>query len=545
MNRIALAALALSAVVSGCTCSSPSGDDGGGLLDDGGSMGSGGGSAGGGTGAGGGGEQLPDGGQCIAAGQSCVTGDNCCAGTCSNSVCTSSTFCRGPGGGCSIDSDCCNANCVSGQCGATACTAQGQACQSGATCCSGVCNANTCAAIAGGSCKVLGETCNLNGECCSTLCRSGRCAKAYYCQPNGDRCSANAECCGAACSVNDGGVGVCLNITGGGGGGCTQEGNPCSGGSNCCSRTCFDPGSGASVCLPAGGCRLTGTSCTGANACCGGGVNPNGSVQCNEGRCDNGQMCNPVGNICGAPVLRDGGSINASQNCCDGMKDVCKVDSSGIPRCYGGFSGNCPTGYTGQAGCCIATGDVCQFRDQCCNGALCLPSDGGGLRCQTQTCTPLGGACTTDETCCTGNSCVVGVCRPPNQGRIDAGVGPDGGELIEFSDGGLPRCAANGGACSFSAQCCSQICTSGRCEAPQVCQSQGGTCTSSADCCSGTTCAINAGSAFGTCQAATCVGPGQTCSAGGGSCCNGLSCLNVDFAACGSMGSCTCTVIIN
>ena len=68
------------------------------------------------------------------------------------------------------------------------------------------------------------------------------------------------------------------------------------------------------------------------------------------------QSCNGVGNICGAPVLRDGGSIHASQNCCNGMKEVCKLDSSGIPRCFGGQSGNCPTGYTGQAGCCIATG---------------------------------------------------------------------------------------------------------------------------------------------------------------------------------------------
>jgi hypothetical protein len=42
----------------------------------------------------------------------------------------------------------------------------------------------------------------------------------------------------------------------------------------------------------------------------------------------------------GAKVLRDGGSVNASQNCCEGMKDVCKLDSSGIPRCFGGGSGS-------------------------------------------------------------------------------------------------------------------------------------------------------------------------------------------------------------
>ena len=89
------------------------------------------------------------------------------------------------------------------------------------------------------------------------------------------------------------------------------------------------------------------------------GTNPNGSVMCSGNRCDNGQSCNPVGNICGAPVLLDGGSINASQNCCDGMRQVCKLDSSGIPRCFGGVTVMCPTGYTGVAPCCIAMGQAC------------------------------------------------------------------------------------------------------------------------------------------------------------------------------------------
>ncbi|MDP1825537.1 MAG: hypothetical protein Q8L48_19920 [Archangium sp.] len=545
-------------VIGGCQCPNPNPSSDGG--DDGGTGGAAGGGVGGGTGmgggtgTGGGNGQLPDAGMCVAAGDPCSTTEPCCSGQCAGAVCTSSTFCRDPGGACTLDTDCCNNNCVSGQCATAACVATGQACQAPDECCTGVCNANTCAAITGGGqCKVLGDSCGtavdggIGGNCCSSLCRSGVCAKAYYCQPNGDRCGSDAECCGRACSVDDGGVGFCEDITGGGGGGCTQEGNPCAGGSNCCSRTCFDPGSGATVCLPAGGCRLTGTSCSGDDACCGGGVNPNGTVQCADGRCDNGQSCNGVGNICGLAKLPDGGSvmINASQNCCNGMKEVCKLDSSGIPRCYGGSSGSCPTGYTGDPGCCIAMGDVCQFRDQCCSDALCLPGDGGVLRCQTPSCTPLGGTCAMDANCCGGALCLGGVCRPFEEGPGDAGTLPDGGAVdAGVSDGG-GLCRANGLGCAFSADCCSQICTAGVCGTPVVCQGIGAICTASSDCCSGSTCVIAAGAEFGTCQGAQCVGSGQTCSMGGTSCCSGLSCLNASLQTCGATGACTCTVQIN
>ena len=170
-----------------------------------------------------------------------------------------------------------------------------------------------------------GQSCGSGSECCSTNCQSGFCAKAYYCQPVGDVCRSNDECCGQSCSANgDGGVGRCAQPSvGGGTTGCDQAGEPCSGGSNCCSRMCIDPGSGTTVCEAAEGCRLTGTWCTDDQACCGGGSNPNGSVHCEGadagvvGLCDNGTSCNPTGNICGAPVLPDGGHINASQNCCN------------------------------------------------------------------------------------------------------------------------------------------------------------------------------------------------------------------------------------
>ncbi|MBM4381264.1 MAG: hypothetical protein FJ086_18495, partial [Deltaproteobacteria bacterium] len=159
---------------------------------------------------------------------------------------------------------------------------------------------------------------------------------------DGDLCFADADCCGRACSRNDGTAGVCPFITGGGGG-CLQGGNPCSGGSTCCSRVCADPGSGATVCLPAGGCHLTGDSSSEDSDCCGGGVTPNGSVLCINGRCGDDQSCSGAGNICGAPVFPDGGKVKVSQNCCDDRKEGCQLDSSGIPRCFGGSPSDvCP-----------------------------------------------------------------------------------------------------------------------------------------------------------------------------------------------------------
>jgi len=282
-------------------------------------------------------------------------------------------------------------------------------------------------------------------------------------------------------------------------------------------------------------------------------------VQCNGGRCDNGQACNGVGNICKEAPLPDGGvlSINASTNCCNGGTGsglaVCKLDMSGIPRCFGGYSGSCPNGYTGEAGCCIAEGDVCQFREQCCNGLPCLPATDGGLRCTAPTCLGLGSSCGDGGACCTGTECIAGACRtpapdagtPPDAGAVDAGTLPDGGAV----DAGTPDagvlCTANGGMCSFSAECCSLICTGGVCQPPPFCQPQDADCTTSADCCSGLACVIPGGATSGTCQPNSCIGAGQTCAAGSASCCAGLSCLDSNLNTCGATGQCTCTVRIN
>jgi hypothetical protein len=295
--------------------------------------------------------------------------------------------------------------------------------------------------------------------------------------------------------------------------------------------------------LPAGGCRLTGTSC-GSNAdCCGGAPGAAGGVTCDTGRCDNGTSCNATGNICGAPVLPDGGKINASQNCCNDFsagKDVCKLDSSGIPRCFGGASAQCPTGYTGEAPCCIAAGERCEFKDQCCGGAPCVPGADGGLVCTVASCKPLGTTCAATSECCAGSECLASseltsVCQLPSTPQ----PGLDGGPV----DAG-PACKPNAAACTTGAECCSQLCTGGVCTVPQACQPQGSICTNTSDCCSGTSCVVTPGTPTGTCQAASCAGSGQPCVDAAG-CCNGLACLDSNSNFCTGSTACTCNVIIN
>ncbi len=513
---------------------------------------------------------LPDGGpgsQCLDVGAACSrdTGAACCTGICTEQgACPEAgNQCTPAGSACTSGIECCTQSCLGGQCSTQQCLDVGGTCTNPEECCTKVCGSSgQCAPLPAGStsCKVPGQACAADGDCCSTNCQGGICKPAYTCQANDDLCMKNEDCCGGVCSQNNTGTpGRCVAVGGAGGGNCIQDGNPCSGDSTCCTRTCVDLGFGATVCQPVNGCRPTGDYCANDGVCCGGEKVQN-AVDCRNNRCDNPNGCNPVGNICGDGMLPDGGviDVNARQACCDGQKDVCKVDSSGVPRCFGGCpSGNCPagcpTGYTGETDCCIAGGATCQFSDQCCNGQLCLPSD-GGFTCQAPPqCDPVGTECDpADSECCAGTTCqrvseLTYACRPTGTsggGGSDGGTGGMDGGTGGGTDGG-PVCSPNGQACSSGAACCSGICSGGTCQAPQACQPQGSVCTSASDCCQGLGCRIPGGSSSGTCE------PGSTCSASGQACspnnpcCFGLRCETEAGSTCDGTQSCTCAVIIN
>ena len=483
-------------------------------------------------------------------------------------VCGAPT-CKSPGEACQVAGDCCSGrNCINNICSTSTCKATGAACTSGTECCTTLCNA-TCQAIPGQgtACGVLGEPCNpdagAGGGCCSGVCQGGACSPQFTCRASSDICTSNSDCCSLQCNLtgaDGGGVGTCVSPSGATS--CGVSGDPCdpAGGKKCCTLSCTNLGTGTTICQPALGCRVQGDTCTEVDDCCG----LTAGSSCDNNRCTNGQSCRPAGSLCGAPtvILEDGGIVcapvpggtgclrtSSETNCCNGNKvggqeTACRVDTGGIPRCFGGQSGPCPYGYTGVAPCCIDLGSYCDFRDECCNGAVCANGADGGRQCLAGSCKTAGTSCTGGSECCSGLGCLPGselgyVCQTPQ-------AQPDGGTF----DGGV--CKVNGSTCSAPAQCCSGICdATGRCAAQVSCQPSGGSCAGSGDCCSGLTCNLPAGSTNGTCGlpadggSTTCGNTGQTCTVGGSPCCAGLTCVNPQQILCDGTTTCSCQVVIN
>jgi hypothetical protein len=244
-----------------------------------------------------------------------------------------------------------------------------------------------------------------------------------------------------------------INTTGAGN--CLPDGQACTDGGNCCSRLCVTTNTGGHVCQVASGCRVEGDICYADSDCCS--VQTQGTGSCNldttvtppVGRCRNPMACDPEGNVCGG--TGDGG-VNARQDCCDCASpkfQCCKPDSNGVHRCFGTPpTGNCPTGYTGQPGCCIAAGQSCKFSSECCNSAPCVPDSTGALKCGAM-CVASGGACTTNGDCCVGLTCLF----TPGMNAGTCGVPP----TPTGTDGGAPTCATYGQACAQQSDCCAML----------------------------------------------------------------------------------------
>jgi hypothetical protein len=409
-----------------------------------------------------------------------------------------------------------------------------------------VCTADRCAALPGGNgCTTLGDACTVAGDCCSEHCAggdgvtpgSGTCAPSFTCHAYYDVCFRDEECCSGVCDKTLSDPGRCKQMPGR----CTQDGNPCDNDSNCCTRLCLPLGAGT-VCQPAAGCRMTGNYCDRVESCCGGspdGLRPEGyTISCDvagDHRCTNGTACNPPGNTCGD---------SSSWNCCDGKKDVCKVDSNGVKRCFGGCPNDdcrsCPAGYDANDPlCCIpaapdpslaTTANVCQFRDQCCGGAPCVPDANGVLHCiaPANACLRNGETCSGPESmeCCAPSTClpaggdtfVCGVDTTSCDAVGDPCSGGAAGCCSELCvEGTCVACLPNGGSCAgmTGAQCCSGICQgpAGEEECVAACQGAGGFCTGNLDCCAGTVCNVPLGATSGTCGSQQLCAPvSQPCS---------------------------------
>lgn len=434
---------------------------------------------------------------CLGGGASCTGGQTCCFGLCdiSTGTCASSVAqCLDPGLPCQFATDCCNLSCVGGFCASnvSTCVADNAACTSSATCCSGTCAAGLCQPL-NTACKTAGNPCAGNTECCSHLCDNGTCSlSASYCIQTGDVCYRGTDCCSGLCNASSAGAaGVCGELSTTGAGSCAKDGTVCEDCTNCCSALCLPfARTGVKICQPASGCRVTNNLCIEDKDCCGGdpssGLPGAGNVTCQFaanvspplGVCRNPQGCNPEGGICGLKNSTGPACTNAREDCCDCQSppwQCCKPDSIGVPRCYGGSTTTCPTGYTGQEPCCIEGGDVCTFSAECCGGVPCVPGVDGKLRCMNRpdgggvVCVPSAGVCTSTSDCCAGLTCNItpgqptGLCgTPPIQlPANDGGVPPagDGSTDVPLTPG---VCALAGQACSDTVLCCDE----GPCSAP-------------------------------------------------------------------------------
>lgn len=477
---------------------------------------------------------------CIEGGTTCNPNEPCCSGPCvtaTNKCPVSGGLCRDPGAGCTTGSQCCSgscdtttATCKTAQClptvnpdGSTnACVDASQCCSGTGSCSpttSGVCQVLPPGTVANDTCRTLGETCGVGTDCCSTNCKNGVCAPAYYCNASGDICYQGSDCCSGTCDLSNTTslAGRCVRPNGG----CIQDGNPCSGNSGCCTRLCADPGSGVTVCMSAPGCSMTGAYCDSTNDCCGGygdAMRPTGyGIVCESStsdpaqRCNNGQACNPPGNICG--VSRD---VNASQNCCmpsswsGSGKPACKQDDAGIWRCFGApnipdVNIKCPTGYDGtNPECCIADGQACEINAQCCNGETCSQDAATGtFKCTSanNACLPAGTTCASGGTpCCSPYGCTY----LPEFGSVCAESGTTG-------------CKPTGpsSTCTTDGECCQHICDpAGHCA---LCRPTNDACTTGAECCGGIC-------DMGVCRDPVCLPAGSDCSALGSTCCTGYTC---------------------
>jgi hypothetical protein len=241
-------------------------------------------------------------------------------------------------------------------------------------------------------------------------------------------------------------AGTCAVLMTTGSGGCQMDGEPCMGCGNCCSRTCAPTVTGAHACTPASGCRLIGDLCTKDADCCGGanhGLPGAGTVTCNiaagttppVGTCSNPTGCDPEGDVCG---LAQGTNTcgNSRHDCCNCMPpkiNCCKIDRSGVPRCY-------------TIGACIPSGGVCTNSSECCMGLPCVPDNAGVLHCGTA-CIPPGGVCTATSDCCQGLTCNV-------PGGKTSGTC---GTVQVPTDGGVIMCPLIGQSCSTTNPCCTGL----------------------------------------------------------------------------------------
>lgn len=362
---------------------------------------------------------LDDASQCVPIGGECHTSGACCeippegdptcgqpgvtcgdGPFCVDGVC--STDCAAPGGGCTNQTDCCDAKtfetdgqvCLGGVC--QSCMAKGTkgcdtfSCCAGLSCYFGVCD----------DCEQPGIACDDDVDCCNGDCGDDNLCAG--CPKAGDACTTSEDCCWGSCCFYTGGLecseaGVCTS--------CSflamdcQETTECCAGEVCYKGKCEDCipewGSGClqdadccndGYCAPEGicyDCVIENDWCTSDDQCCTGRCWKEDGAE--KGTC---QGCHVPESVdpCG----------EAPDECCDGYtctpEGCAECDAVGAP-CAPPGSG------PGESSCCgfmFCTSDgICAY--ECKTDEDCAPYCVNSLEVKKQVCDPAAGLCTDSD----------------------------------------------------------------------------------------------------------------------------------------------------